>query len=78
MTVENFVRIVWRVFEKIKKVEKGCFLAIFGLILTMFLTSQSYDFDAFAHVGHFWVKMTVQKFSLKGREKKKQKNDKIA
>ena len=28
-----------------------CFLAIFGLILAMFLTSQPYDFDAFAHAG---------------------------
>ena len=49
MTVENFVRIVWTVFEKIKKVEKWLFLAIFGLILAMFLTSQSYDFDVIAH-----------------------------
>ena len=27
------------------------FLAIFGLNLAMFLTSQPYDFDAFAHAG---------------------------
>ena len=52
MTVENFVRIVWTVFEKIEKNSKnGCFLAIFGLILAMFLTSQPYDFDAIAHAG---------------------------
>ena len=52
MTVENFVPIVWTVFEKIeKKIEKRLFLAIFGLILAMFLTDQSYDFDAIAHVG---------------------------
>ena len=52
MTVENFVRIVWTVFEKIeKKTKNDCFLAIFGLILAMFLTSQPYDFDAFAHAG---------------------------
>ena len=52
MTVENFVQIVWTVFEKIeKKSKKGCFLANFGLILAMFLTSQSYDFDAIAHIG---------------------------
>ena len=52
MTVENFVRIVWKVFEKIEKKSKnGCFLAIFGLILAMFLTSRPYDFDAFAHAG---------------------------
>ena len=52
MTVENFVRIVWTVFEKIeKKIEKWLFLAIFGLILAMFLISQPYDFDAIAHIG---------------------------
>ena len=55
MTVENFVQIVWTVFEKIEKSRKmpvfGLILAIFGLILAMFLTFQSYDFDAFAHTG---------------------------
>ena len=55
MILENFVRIVWTVFEKIEKSRKmaifGRILAIFGLILTMFLTFQSYDFDAFAHAG---------------------------
>ena len=52
ITVENFVRIVWTVFEKIeKKIEKWLILAIFGLILAMFLTSQPYDFDATAHIG---------------------------
>ena len=52
MTVHNFIRIVWTVFEKIEKKSKNeYFMAIFGLILTMFLTSQSYDFDAFAHAG---------------------------
>ena len=52
MTVENFVRIVWTVFEKIEKKSKNDgFLAIFGLILAMFLTSQPYDFDAIAHIG---------------------------
>ena len=34
-----------------KKSKNDCFLAIFGLILAMFLTSQPYDFDAFAHAG---------------------------
>ena len=33
------------------EVEKWPFLTIFGLILTMFLTSQPYDFDAVAHKG---------------------------
>ena len=51
MTVEVFVRIVWTVFAKIRKVEKWLFLAIFGLIFAMFLTFQSYDFDAFEHAG---------------------------
>ena len=52
MTVKNFFRIIWTVFEKIeKKIEKYLFLAIFGLILAMFLTSQPYDFDAIAHAG---------------------------
>ena len=55
MTVENFVRIVWTVFEKIEKSRKmavfGLILAIFGLILAMFLTFQSYDFEAFVHAG---------------------------
>ena len=52
MTVENFVRIVWTVFEKIeKKMKNDCFLAIFGLILAMFLTSQQYKFDEITHKG---------------------------
>ena len=33
------------------KSKNGCFLAVFGVILAMFLTSQSYDFDDFAHAG---------------------------
>ena len=50
MDVQNFVRIVWTVFAKMKKKSKnGCFLAIFGLILAMFLTSQLYEFDKIAH-----------------------------
>ena len=44
-----------RVFKKIEKSRKmtvfGLILAIFGLVLSMFLTFQSYDFDAFAHAG---------------------------
>ena len=52
MTVENFVRIVWTVFEKIeKKTKTDCFLVDFGLNLAIFLTSQAYDFDAIAHIG---------------------------
>ena len=39
------------IWENRKKSKNCCFLAIFGLILAMFLTSQPYDFDAFAHAG---------------------------
>ena len=52
MTVGNFVRIVWTVFEKIEKSRK---MAVFGLILAIFLTFQSCDFDAFVHAGPLWV-----------------------
>ena len=39
MTVKNFVRIVFTVFEKTEKKSKNdCFLAIFGLIVAKFLT----------------------------------------
>ena len=34
-----------------KKSRKWLFFGHFGLILAMCLTSQSYDFDAFAHAG---------------------------
>ena len=51
MTVGSFVRIVWTVLEKIEKMKNDSFLAIFGLILAMFLISQPYNFDAIAHVG---------------------------
>ena len=34
-----------------KKSKNGCFLAIFGLILAMFLTSQQYEFDETTHKG---------------------------
>ena len=34
-----------------KKSKNGCFLAIFGLILAMFLTSQPYEFNEIAHIG---------------------------
>ena len=55
MTAQNFIRIVWTVFEKIEKKSKNeCFLVIFGLILAMFLTSQPYDFDAIAYIGLYY------------------------
>ena len=38
-------------WENRKKSKTGYFLAIFGLILAMFLTSQPYDFDAIPHMG---------------------------
>ena len=37
--------------ENQKKSKDGCFLAIFGIILAMFLTSQPYDFNAIADKG---------------------------
>ena len=56
MTVENFVQMIWTVFAKIEKSRKmAVCLAIFGLILAMFLTFQSYDFDASAHANFLWV-----------------------
>ena len=52
MTVENFfvfpISYDWDV-RNIAKISTK--MAIFVLILAMFLTSQSYDFDAFAHAG---------------------------
>ena len=48
MTVENFVQIVWTVFEKI---EKWRFFGQFWLILAMFLTSQPYEFIEIALKG---------------------------
>ena len=71
--------------ENRKKSKNGCFLAIFGLILAMFLTSRPYNFDAFAHAGaplgvEWLCKISWKsygqflrnlKFSWKGREKKK-------
>ena len=86
MTLENFVRIVWTV-EKIEKSRKmaavfGLFLAIFGLILAMFLTFQSYDFDAFEHEGQNFMKIVwtvFEKFKIfiKRSGETKQKNDTI-
>ena len=62
MTVENFVRTVYTVFEKAEKSPKlAVFSVIFGLILAMFLRFQSYDFDAIAHAGAPLV-ITVQNF----------------
>ena len=38
-------------WENRKKSKNDCFLAIFGLILAMFLTSQPYEFNEIAHKG---------------------------
>ena len=38
-------------WEKRKKSKNGCFLAMFGLILAKFLTSQLYDVDAIVYIG---------------------------
>ena len=37
-------------------------MAVFGLILAMFLTSQSCDFDAFAHAGAPFGRRMTAKF----------------
>ena len=37
--------------ENRKKSSKNGFLAIFGLILAMFLSFRTYDLDVFAHAG---------------------------
>ena len=47
MTVENFVRIVLTVFEKIEKLHNWLF---FGQ-LWLFLESQLYDINVIAHIG---------------------------
>ena len=51
MTVKKFRSNRMDSFCENQKSRKWLFLATFGLILAMFLTSQSYDFDAFAHAG---------------------------
>ena len=48
--------------EKIEKVQKWLLLVFFGLNLAMFLTFQSYDFDAVARGGTFGYRMTVENF----------------
>ena len=40
--------------------KNDCFLAIFGLILAMFLTSQPYDLDAITQMGPFGCRMTAK------------------
>ena len=50
ITVENFVRIVCS-FCKNRKRRKMAVFCHFWVNLAMFLTSQSYDFIAFAHAG---------------------------
>ena len=47
MTVENFVRIVSTVFDKVEKVNKWLFLGE----VRLFLESQPYDVDIIAHIG---------------------------
>ena len=50
MTVQNFIRIVWTVFEKKEKNRKlSGFLAIFGLILAV-SHIPAYDFDAIENI----------------------------
>ena len=50
MTVEKFRSNVRTVFEKVV-FKNDCFLVILGLHLAIFVKSESYDFDDFAHMG---------------------------
>ena len=51
MTVENLVRIVWRVLRKLKKVEKLLFFDRFGLILANVSHIAAIKFDEIIHKG---------------------------
>ena len=51
MTVQNFVRIVWTVFEKIEKSRKTAVFWPFLGSFWLFLTSQPYEFFGTAHKG---------------------------
>ena len=56
-------------FCKSQKSKNSCFLAIFGLILAMFLTSQQYEFDEITHKGPQYSKEGLYKilFELYGQ-----------
>ena len=60
MTVENFVRIVSTVFDKIEKVIKWLFLGQFRL----FLESQKHDVNNIAHIGSPHSVNRLLKFSF--------------
>ena len=53
MTGEVSFESCGKILSKSKQVEKCLFLAIFGLILAIFLVSQQYEFDAIAHKGRY-------------------------
>ena len=65
MTGETFVRLVWTDFAKIKKVEKWLFLALFGLFLAMFPSSQQYEFNEITHKGPYYSVERLYKISFK-------------
>ena len=60
MTVENFVRMVLTVFEKIEKVNNWLFFGQFRL----FLESQLYDTNVIAHIGPQYKVNWLSKFSF--------------
>ena len=60
MTVENFVRMVLTVFEKLEKVNNWLFFGQFRL----FLESQFYDINVIAHIGPPYKVKWLSKFSF--------------
>ena len=60
MTVENFVRMVLTVFEKIEKVNNWLFFGQFRL----FLEPQFYDINVIAHIGPPYKVKWLSKFSF--------------
>ena len=60
MTVENFVRMVLNVFEKIEIVHNWLIFGQFRL----FLESQPYDIDVIAHIGPPYNVKCLSKFSF--------------
>ena len=59
-----------------KKSKNGCFLAIFGTILALLLTSQQYEFDGITHKGPYnsvegLYKISFESYGLFLRKSKK-------
>ena len=51
MTVEKSSKRMNSFCENQEKDENSCFLAIFGLILALYLTAQPYEFNEITHKG---------------------------